>query len=166
MVFDEFAMAGKECTRRYRIGELAALSGATRRALRLYEARGLLGEPERTEAGYRLYGTAELVRAIRIGRLRALGMGLDQLGQIIEDDAGVTALSDQLALLRDDLRRRAALLSRAAADVTLLLGETDEAVWAELLAAAEQGAELDSAELQQRAAQADGSAALASLLAD
>jgi hypothetical protein len=70
-------------------------------------------------------------------------MGLDQLAQIIEDDAGATALSDQLALLR-----------------------TAEAVLAELLAAAEQGAELDSAELQQRAAQSEGSAALASLLAD
>jgi DNA-binding transcriptional MerR regulator len=166
MVFDEFAMAENECTRRYQIGVLAALSGVTPRALRLYEARGLLGEPERAEAGYRLYGTAELVRAIRIRRLRALRMGLDQLAQIIEDDAGATALSDQLALLRDDLRRRAALLSRAAADVTLLLAETDEAVCAELLAAAEQSAELDSAELQQRAAQSEGSAALASLLAE
>ena len=61
-------------TKRHRIGELAALSGVTRRALRLYEARGLLGEPERTESGYRLYGVTELVRAIRIRRLRTLGL--------------------------------------------------------------------------------------------
>ncbi|TML11915.1 MAG: hypothetical protein E6G33_14165 [Actinobacteria bacterium] len=30
--------------------------------------------PERTQAGYRLYGAAELVQAIRIRRLRALGL--------------------------------------------------------------------------------------------
>jgi len=37
------------------IGEVAARSGLSRKALRLYEARGLLPASRRTPAGYRLY---------------------------------------------------------------------------------------------------------------
>jgi DNA-binding transcriptional MerR regulator len=150
--------------RRFRIGELAALSGVTPRALRLYEARGLLAEPQRTESGYRLYGTAELVRAIRIRRLRALGMSLEQIAGVLADDADPGLLPDQLELLRDELRRRAALLAKAADEVSLLVGLGEEAAWRELLAAAEQGAELEDA--QRLAGQAEGPAALAALLAD
>jgi hypothetical protein len=39
----------------YLIGELAERSGVSRRALRLYEARGILAPPRRTPSGYRVY---------------------------------------------------------------------------------------------------------------
>ena len=87
---------GDEHGRRFRIGEVAALSGVTPRALRSYEARGLLGSPERTESGYRAYGAAELVQAVRIRRLRALGMSLEQIAGIVADDADPRVLPDQL----------------------------------------------------------------------
>src|SRR5262245_52120543 len=155
---------GQSSGRRFRIGELAAFSGVTPRALRLYEARGLIAPSERSDAGYRVYGTAELVRAIRIRRLRALGMSLEQVAGVLADDADPGSFPVQLELLRDELRRRAAILARAADEVSLMVGVGDEAVWQELLTAAEQGAELS--ELQRLADRAEGPATLAALLAD
>src|SRR5262245_21007573 len=126
-------MHDDQTVRLFRIGELAALSGATPRALRLYESRGLLGPAERSESGYRLYGTRELVRAVRIRRLRDLGMSLEQVGGVVADDAAPELLLDQLGLLRDELRRRAAALARAAGEASLFVGAGDEAAWRELL---------------------------------
>src|SRR5215813_14144093 len=37
------------------IGDVATRSGVSRRALRLYEACGIVPKPRRTQAGYRLY---------------------------------------------------------------------------------------------------------------
>ncbi|WP_409473638.1 MerR family DNA-binding transcriptional regulator [Streptomyces sp. HC307] len=37
------------------IGQAAKAAGVTRKAMRVYEARGLLPAAERTAAGYRLY---------------------------------------------------------------------------------------------------------------
>ena len=155
---------GQETTRSFRIGELARLSGATARALRLYESRGLLGPAERSESGYRLYGTHDLVRAVRIRRLRGLGMSLEQIADVVADDAAPELLPEQLAVLRDELRSRAAVLAKAADDVSLFVGANDEAAWHELFAAAEQGAELES--VRERVEQTEGPSALAGLLAD
>jgi hypothetical protein len=42
------------------IGEVAARTGASRKALRLYEARGILPSSQRTAAGYRVYPAGAL----------------------------------------------------------------------------------------------------------
>ncbi len=42
------------------IQELAARSGLSHKAIRLYEASGILGKPARTPAGYRLYAEESL----------------------------------------------------------------------------------------------------------
>jgi DNA-binding transcriptional MerR regulator/quercetin dioxygenase-like cupin family protein len=52
-----------------RIGEAARRIGVSASALRLWERQGLL-RPERSRAGYRLYGPADLERLRRIQRLR------------------------------------------------------------------------------------------------
>ncbi|MFE6163953.1 MerR family transcriptional regulator [Streptomyces sp. NPDC056486] len=62
-----------------RIGEAAAAAGTTPRALRLYEARGLLGPPPRTPSGQREYGTAEVARVRVIRDLLALGLTLEDV---------------------------------------------------------------------------------------
>ncbi len=61
------------------IGEVAQLLGITSKAIRYYHKLGLLKEPERTEAGYRLYGTHDVLRLQRIRRLQALGLSLNQI---------------------------------------------------------------------------------------
>jgi DNA-binding transcriptional MerR regulator len=72
-----------------RIGDAAAAIGATPRALRFYEQRGLLPPPRRTRAGQRDY-TAEDLAVLR-GIRYLLGLGLT-----VEDLAG---LADRLPLL-------------------------------------------------------------------
>ncbi|MFJ9855504.1 MerR family transcriptional regulator [Streptomyces sp. NPDC101150] len=62
-----------------RIGEAAAAAGTTPRALRLYEARGLLRPPPRTASGQREYGSAEVARVRAIRSLLALGLTLEDL---------------------------------------------------------------------------------------
>ena len=49
--------------RRLKIGELARQTGLSIKTIRYYESRGLLDQPPRTEAGYRLYGPEEVARS-------------------------------------------------------------------------------------------------------
>ena len=65
----------------WRIGELAAMARVSVRTLRHYEALGLLTPTARTEAGYRLYGSAQLERLYRILALRALNLPLEEIGR-------------------------------------------------------------------------------------
>jgi len=99
------APAEREEPPRWQIGQLAALAATTARAIRLYEAAGLLPEPARSGVGYRLYGPADLAALIRIRRLRGLGFQIEQIRALVspEEPAGLGAA---LAVLREDLLRR------------------------------------------------------------
>lgn len=96
-----------------RIGEAAALTGLSARAVRMYEQCGLLGAPVRTPAGYRIYGGMAVAQLVRIRRLRGLGLGLAQIRQVL-DPATPTSLDDALAMVRGDL---AAQVRRSRADL-------------------------------------------------
>ena len=65
------------------IGEIAQLLGVTPKAIRHYQKVGLLAEPERSEAGYRLYGAQNRLRLQRIRRLQALGLSLKQIKVVL-----------------------------------------------------------------------------------
>jgi DNA-binding transcriptional MerR regulator len=96
--------------RTWRIGELAAMARVSVRALRHYEALGLLQPPTRTEAGYRLYTGAEVERLYRLLALRSLDLPLEEIGRLLDDDV---RLGDVLA------RQLDAVESRMAADAEL-----------------------------------------------
>lgn len=64
---------------RMRIGEAAAAAGTTPRALRFYEQRGLLPEPERTVSGQRDYSAADVALVRTIRELLALGLTVEDL---------------------------------------------------------------------------------------
>lgn len=64
-----------------RIGDAAAAVGATPRALRLYEERGLL-HPPRTSSGQRDYGPAEIARLRAIRLLLGHGLTIEDLHSI------------------------------------------------------------------------------------
>ena len=64
-----------------RIGELAQRTGTTPKAVRLYEARGLMGAVARA-GSYRDYGEADVARVLLIRRAQALGFRLAQLGSL------------------------------------------------------------------------------------
>ena len=67
-----------------RIGEVARRVGLATSAIRFYEDRGLIPEPERTEAGYRDYdpGVVERIRFIRAGQ--AVRLTLRELNQVLQ----------------------------------------------------------------------------------
>ena len=66
--------------------EAARRLGVSAKALRLYEQRRLV-VPVRTTAGWRAYGPAELAKAGEIVALRALGLSLAQVAQVLGGDA-------------------------------------------------------------------------------
>ena len=75
-----------------RIGDAAAAAGTTPRALRFYEASGLLPPPHRTGAGQRVY------RARDVRRLRVIRQLLE-LGLTVAD---VRLAADRLDVLTGD----------------------------------------------------------------
>jgi DNA-binding transcriptional MerR regulator len=85
----------------FTIGEAARRAGLTPKAVRLYEARGLLPPVERTQAGYRLYTEHDL-RALRfIRQARAVGLGLEEIHTIMAlRRAGIPPSGDIIALLQ------------------------------------------------------------------
>ena len=67
------------------IGEVANLFGITTKTLRFYEKMGLI-EPERAENGYRQFGPAHIRQILRIRQLQALGLSLEQIRDILENE--------------------------------------------------------------------------------
>ncbi|MDQ3588729.1 MAG: MerR family transcriptional regulator [Actinomycetota bacterium] len=87
---------------RLKIGEIAKLLGVTPKTSRHYEEVGLLQQPERTEAGYRLYSADDLLRLHRIKRLRSLGLSLTQVKGVLGEPGSGNELRGVLeALLRE-----------------------------------------------------------------
>jgi MerR family transcriptional regulator, copper efflux regulator len=65
------------------IGEVAARSGLTRKALRLYEARGILPAPRREPSGYRRYPADVLGLLAFVGQAQRLGLTLSEIRHIV-----------------------------------------------------------------------------------
>ena len=63
-------------TRTWRIGELAAETGLSVRALRHYEHERLLVPSRRTDAGHRVYSHEDVARLYEVMVLRRIGLGL------------------------------------------------------------------------------------------
>lgn len=65
------------------IGTLASELGLNPKTIRYYEEIGLLPAPQRTATGYRLYGAADQERLRFIGKAKALGLTLEEIGEIL-----------------------------------------------------------------------------------
>lgn len=115
-----------------RIGELAAVVGVSTRTVRYYHQVGLLPEPDRSAAGYRVYGMRDLVLLSHARRLVELGLGLDEVRQVLANEEGrdlgeiVASMDAALALQQERLatqRRRLAELQERVRDGHLALGD-------------------------------------------
>lgn len=96
------------------IGEVAARTGLTLRALRFYESKGLV-RPLRTSGGRRLYAVGDLARLHAINVLRHAGFALTEIGRLLSRrDIDVAQLiATQLTVLdarAADLEKARALL--------------------------------------------------------
>jgi DNA-binding transcriptional MerR regulator len=98
------------------IAEVVRRTGLTSRALRFYEARGLL-KPLRTASGRRYYGAAELERVNLILALKRAGLSLAQI-QRLSEGRGALDLGRLVAAQLEAIEARAAELAEAK---TLLL---------------------------------------------
>ena len=87
------------------IGQLADVAGVHPETIRYYERRGLLREPPRSPGGYRQYGPGDLWRLRFIGRAKALGFTLAEVGALLVDGA-----SGDPEAVRDLARRKMAAL--------------------------------------------------------
>lgn len=108
------------------IGELAARSGLSPKALRLYAESGLL-VPRRVDpfTGYRSYGTDQVERARLIASLRGIGMGLARI-QVLCDLEGAAAAAELRSWWRQeeaDAFSRAEVVRSLARDLGELLSE-------------------------------------------
>ena len=67
-----------------RAGEVADAAGVNRETLRYYERRGLLGTPDRSPGGHRLYDEQAVVTLRVIKAAQRLGFTLDEVADLIE----------------------------------------------------------------------------------
>lgn len=99
------------------VSEAAERLGVTPRALRLYEGKGLV-VPRRTEAGWRVYGHAELERLHLVIALKSMGFPLSRIAAWLKDDridlASVLAAQEEALQAGVESAARALSLVRAA----------------------------------------------------
>lgn len=98
--------------RTYTVKQLARLAGVSVRTLHLYDELGLLVPAQRTEARYRLYGEAELLRLQQILFYKELDVPLQEIQRILDDPDFdlVQALQQHRTALKARKQRLAALL--------------------------------------------------------
>lgn len=98
------------------IAEVAQMSNITTRTLRHYDAIGLVPPSGSGPGGVRLYGHEELMRLQRVLLLRELGLGLDAIASVLDeqDQRGTEAV---LARHREWLLGESDRLARLAATV-------------------------------------------------
>lgn len=87
----------------YVISVAAELTGVHPQTLRIYERKGLL-DPARTVGGSRRYSEVDLARLRRIQDLTNAGLNLEGVRRVMELEAEVARLQDEL----DQARRQAA----------------------------------------------------------
>ncbi|MGG0658327.1 Hg(II)-responsive transcriptional regulator [Rummeliibacillus pycnus] len=68
---------------RYRISELAEKCSINKETIRYYERIGLLSEPSRTNAGYRVYSDDTVNRIHFIKRIQDLGFSLTEINKLL-----------------------------------------------------------------------------------
>lgn len=103
----------------YTVSQLARLSGVSVRTLHHYDDLGLLRPSTRSEAGYRLYGRADLERLQQVLFFRELEFPLEEIGRIL-DDPGFDR--------REALRLQRRMLGERAARVQALIAAVDQAL--------------------------------------
>jgi DNA-binding transcriptional MerR regulator len=118
-------MEVRRLRKRLRIGEVARLIGVTTKTVRHYEKVGLLGESERSEAGYRLYAADDLLRLQRIRHLQSLGLSLDRIKGVLGEPGSGAGLRDVLESLLAEVEGQVGTLERRRDRIREVLAKED-----------------------------------------
>ncbi len=93
----------------YRIGEFSKMCRVPVSALRYYSDLGLLPPVSiDPESGYRYYEAAQLPRLNRILALKDLGLSLEEIGSILDDDISASELRGMLRLKQAEMSQAVA----------------------------------------------------------
>src|SRR5215813_5203177 len=99
------------------IGEVAAKSGISRKALRLYESAGILPTARRTASGYRVYSDDALSVVAFVRQAQRLGFTLDEIKNVVAMKRSGRAPCPHV---RDLVRRKADELDRRLTDLMVM----------------------------------------------
>ncbi|MGB6209341.1 MerR family DNA-binding protein [Mycobacterium sp.] len=99
------------------IGDAAKSIGVSAKAIRIWEAKGLLPPAERTDAGYRLFSDHDIAILRFILRARTLGLTLSEIKDILDLHRHGNPPCEQVTALLDKHIRD---IDRAIADLRAL----------------------------------------------
>lgn len=85
-------------------GEIAERAGIGFETVRYYEERGLIPEPPRSSAGYRLYDESYVRRLRFIGRAQELGFTLSEIQELLELRGGAETTCSDVKNMADEKR--------------------------------------------------------------
>jgi DNA-binding transcriptional MerR regulator len=102
------------------IGQLAAYTGVTVRAIRHYHQRGLLAEPARDASGYRRYDGRAVVELIRIKTLAEAGVPLARIQELL--DAELAEFAGAVTQIDESLKRKIRELTQHRRKIAQLTG--------------------------------------------
>jgi len=108
---------------RIKISDFVKLTGSTLKTVIYYHKIGLLQEPERSMAGYRLYGPAELSRMQTIKHLKSLGLDLKRIKEILGDVEQHKTFREVLQSLQAELIAEKKNLEERISKIKKLLSE-------------------------------------------
>lgn len=104
----------------YSIGELARLSGTPVRRIRFYSDKGLLPPTARSEGNYRLYTDMDFARLELIRALRAAGVELSSIAQVIAQSLPLAeVLRVRLGLLEREMSAQVRVATAIRATLSL-----------------------------------------------
>ena len=91
----------------FKIGDFSKLSMVSVKALRYYDELGLL-KPEQVDefTGYRYYAAGQLTRLNRILVLKDLGLSLQQIAQLLDQDLSADQIRGMLRLKQSELQQQ------------------------------------------------------------
>lgn len=77
-------MITMKTTELLKIGELARQTDLSVDTIRFYESKGLLTPSQRSDAGYRLYSSADVEKLLFIQRTKTVGFTLNEISELME----------------------------------------------------------------------------------
>ncbi|MBQ4342724.1 MAG: methyltransferase domain-containing protein [Erysipelotrichaceae bacterium] len=120
----------------YSSGQFASLAQVTLRTIRFYDQKGLLKPSFVNENGARFYTDEDLVKLQQILLLKFLGFSLDEIKELIVNDADPSLLMNSLSIQRKLVKDRIEqmqLVDQAIEDTSKAILENHKVDWKQML---------------------------------